>query len=1067
MTEAFDETERRVIAGGALTLSERLAVPDVVEPSPRTTPDSAAVIDEWRDRFPTDEAFNRRLDRAGVTEAECRAAVEAGRLADDEPLPAWLDRLEAVVAAVQRRDPAAFRDGPPDDQERPFGELSAAIATYARRQLAGEPVEAVLPASAVESMAEWLRARFQKRFVRLLYVEFKTFLSAHDPGLAAAGPGDFEEPPTDRYEAFVAYLFSGGFADLCVEYPAFGRLLATQLRQWEEQLREIARWLRADREQLDERFGPEDGLGAVVALEPLADDTHGDGRAVIRVGFESGVSVAYKPRSVAAGATFYEVLDRLGEHLPVLDGDTPTYLDRGEYGWMEWLEHEPCADEAAVERYYRRVGALVCLGYLLEFVDCQFENLLANGEWPVLVDAETVLHPFVDLARRPTRPGVGALVTDSVLLTDLLPYEVEDGNREVRKRKALTSGVGVSPEAAEVEDARVPTIRAANTDAMVVEHEPTSLDRSGNVPTVGGTAHPPGEYVDAIVDGFERTYETVLALRDDGQLSAVGLPDAFEGVENRLVYRSTKRYTRLLRSLCSHECFGDGARFEVEIERLSVPLCDGQVAEPRPWALFDAERRALTRLDPPRFTCRADGRDVRFDGRRTGVSVDVAGIERSRRRIAAADRGDLRQQVELLRGCFGASPAPPSPSCSAPPGEAVDDAQFRREAAALFDRVRSAALSTDDGYHWAAVAPATGPDSDRLTLRAADGSLYAGRCGIALFGAALYRVLGEDRYRSFALDAVRPVREAVAAGHGDESLDRLGGAVGLGSVAYGLAAVGDLLEERVLVADATRVTDALSSSLVADDGTYDVVGGAAGTILGLLGAHDRGGSGDLLAWATECGDHLLENRVAVEGCRVWDTGDDRPLTGFAHGAAGIAYALARLWDATGTAAYRDAALEAIEYESRAYSASAGNWPDYRERAGERFLDQWCHGRSGVGLARLGTDAAVADERVTRGVERASEAFPVGRPGPHDHLCCGNAGRAAFLLEAERRTGRFDGAARDLLGAVLARKRETGTYELLSSTREVVDPTLFQGVSGIGYAMLRVTAPELPCVLLWE
>ena len=67
-------------------------------------------------------------------------------------------------------------------------------------------------------------------------------------------------------------------------------------------------------------------------------------------------------------------------------------LNRDGYGWVEYVEYQPCSDETAVERFYQRAGMLLCSIYVLRGNDCHHENLIASGEHLVLIDMETLLH---------------------------------------------------------------------------------------------------------------------------------------------------------------------------------------------------------------------------------------------------------------------------------------------------------------------------------------------------------------------------------------------------------------------------------------------------------------------------------------------------------------------------------------------------------------------------------------------------------------------------------------------------------------------------------------------------
>lgn len=1079
MSNHISESQRRTIAGRARLLTERLDGETTADETTqdRLGPSPAAVLDDWEEQFASADQFHDRLERAEASRSACRRAVADRTLPDDVPLPEWVELLDALVGwlcSEQPDDqPLRLDDSEPDgeyDPKRPFGPLSAAVARFARTGLP-DHVREVLSEAAVGSAAEWLRRQFQSYFVRILYVELKTFVAVHDRDLAFTDPDEFDELPREHYDQFLEHLFDGGVADFCVEYPMFARLVTTQLRQWRRQITEIARRVQRDREALAERFGDE--AGTVTELELLTEDTHQDGRGVARLTFDSGLTVVYKPRSVEPLRTFYGVLDRLNEELPAPNFRVPLLLERDTYGWMEWITHESCPDAAAAERYYRRAGALVCLCYLLEFVDCQFENLVAAGEHPMLVDGETVCHPFVDTSRRPEAVGPDTPERTTVLLTSLLPFRSVDSYQgEANELSVGLSGIAVDDGAMPTPTVSVPKVKATNSDVMAVSEQASEIERERNVAMLNGEVADPDEHVDEIVAGFRETYRRVVELRDEERLATLGVPEAFTGVNRRLVYRPTMQYGRVLRSMNDRECMASGARFEVELEELAGSLYNGH-SEDIPWSLYEAERRALVRLDPPRFVYDTDRQEVRSHDGATGVDIDAGGVERARQRIASADENDLQRQLELIRGCFNSSPSNvrSRQGFEETTPQPVDDDRLLTEAERLFETVLTAADRDIDGaYHWAGSATET--DGDRYTVQSVGHDLYNGRLGIGVFGAALYYVTGDRRYREFALDTVRHTRAVVdpsrTAVTSTVITGEHGGYVGLGSVAYGLGVVGSLLDEPTVIDDAVACTEHVTDEFLAADDTYDIVGGLAGTALGFAGLYDRCSDDRVLDTARRCGDTLLDAKETYNGREMWDlcVFSDRPLTGFAHGAGGVAFALSRLGGLTGADRFADPVTDLVAYESDAYSETEGGWPDFRKDF-PFYPDQWCHGSAGIGLSRLGIADYDDSQQIQLGIRRAVDSHAEPELAVTDNLCCGTAGQVEFCLEAAARGEGADGVARELVGGMLRRREQTGGYSLVPETVAVTEPTMFHGLSGIGYSMLRVVDPTLPSPLLLD
>src|SRR5262249_38331022 len=155
----------------------------------------------------------------------------------------------------------------------------------------------------------------------------------------------------------------------------------------------------------------------------------------------------------------------------------------------------------------------------------------------------------------------------------------------------------------------------------------------------------------------------------------------------------------------------------------------------------------------------------------------------------------------------------------------------------------------------------------------------------------------------------------------DAQTDELWKSVSLadsGALLYSLVHVARSLGRPELLNLAARIVERIRTEDIAADEKLDVIYGSAGLILGLLALHEVALDRQLLDLASLCGRHLLEHRTGTAsdaGPRVWRTLDGKLLTGFSHGAAGIGYALGRLFAATLDPAFKEGALEAVAYEA--------------------------------------------------------------------------------------------------------------------------------------------------------
>lgn len=362
--------------------------------------------------------------------------------------------------------------------------------------------------------------------------------------------------------------------------------------------------------------------------------------------------------------------------------------------------------------------------------------------------------------------------------------------------------------------------------------------------------------------------------------------------------------------------------------------------------------------------------------------------------------------------------------------------------------------------------------------------VYTGTSGIALFCGAYYLATGNLEARELALHVVAPLsakmRElAHASGTPRPLAISVGGLTGLGGFLYTFTRLAVWLDSSELHDSALAVCKLFTPDRIWADQKFDIVKGTAGALLSLLAFEKTLTSAGpmrqhALDMAVLCGEYLLRSRAPQgTGLRAWPGALGPAITGFAHGAAGIAYALVRLYERTGNEELRKGVREAFDFERSLYDPFRKTWFDPRFN---RFLEHtaWCHGAPGIALARLGALSVVDSEAIRSDIQDAL-AITRALPLVHgDDLCCGNFGRVDILHTAAQVLGQADCLehACSLANQVLTRAAISGfcfgpPNGMNDHTAEF-RPSLFRGLTGVGYVLLRLIYPTLlPSILLLE
>jgi type 2 lantibiotic biosynthesis protein LanM len=767
-----------------------------------------------------------------------------------------------------------------------------------------------------------------------------------------------------------------------------------------------------------------------------------------------------------------------------------------EYGWVEWVERKPCLSEQDLADYHARCGALLALVTFIRGADCHFENIVANGAQPVLVDHEVVLAPESDEEASEDWAAIHQRLIASVISTGLLPQ----WSVEVDGTVIDLSGIGAR-RAARVKQRLV--LANLNSDDMVLE---TTTD----VPMIPGAEPDLAEEEllaknenrrsdfeeHHVVGAYERIARIVLDLPVDERLKLFA---GFDGLVTRHVLRSTLGYAHLLRESRKPELMTDGLLRTIALDRIARMLVAGTDSGPPPasWSVVRAEHESIAQGDVPTFFLRTNELGL-FDANRAEIARDVfrtTGLDAMKRALRSWNRDEMAIELRLIRCSFSGKAAGLNRSTSASssnaapievPEEPFDDARAIDEALTIAREIAANAVAfRGQRYH-------LGLERDESStvhqVALLGPNLYAGTSGIALFLAAAARVGKDEALRIAALEAMGPVRAELRRdpkAFVSSRIGKLGAFEGVGGLIYTFARLFHLTDGTIpsLIDDANLLTTAITERHLEENaaaGLNDVFSGTAGLLLAQI-AFDRLApqKDNITAKLVSAGARVLLRNAKREAKGIgWPLREGgRSICGFAHGNAGIAVALVealRFVEASGAERdeLRNAAIGALAYERSLRDDQRKNWPDLRDIDADQdakdapFMATWCNGAPGIALGRsrlaqhadldlpdVQADLALAIENT----KTASRDLPMG------HLCCGTTGVEEILFEVGVRNN-------DAAQIEIARRRMMSLRRNSASSSPTQSPlvmeNLMRGTAGVGLTLLRMSRAgrDLACVL---
>ncbi len=713
------------------------------------------------------------------------------------------------------------------------------------------------------------------------------------------------------------------------EYPELLHLMGMRLLMAYKNWTDFLYRVRTDQKELESSLCRGKSFRYIEMLEMNGSDSHKGGKKVIKLCTDNGVSIIYKPHGLKKEVIYQKLYGWFCEKLD-LEKKAVILIDKGEYGWEECLVSKECEKEEQVQRYYIRMGIHLFLCMLFGTSDMHQENVLAVGEYPVILDLETFPGIRKEKSLKNADEKIGSFVEKSVLHTGILPVFVWKNENAAVNLGALSRYQRGST------SVRLPVLEKAGTSEMKFVYRYLPLKEGESMPALNQKRVDPGRFVQQLCAGFERSYRLFLEQESTVETFLCSLWEC----PTRFLIRHTQQYSMYLASSL-HPRFLK--RYEDRL--LLLQILQKENADR---TLVEQEISEMLLLDIPLFEWTSGEYCPYFK---------TSALNCYERRKRELGEEDLNRQLALIR--LSLEMADPENlqdkyfSKKEEPFDArqsegvITEKSIRTALLKLIKETENTAVHWEEDLAW----PCLHMEKSRAwNMEAAGIDLYSGICGIAVFLTEM-KVLGLLQKNDDILERLTKKLFSYTDAGETEGKSGTGLFCGEGSIAYTYLLLYRMTGKKIFWRYSQKqleIIDKLSDA----EKDVDLLSGNAGYIILLTEMYRESGNDNFLLRAIFLGDLLWEKAVRQETGYGWEHLNSSALSGMAHGNSGFIVAYASLFEFTKEEKYAGIIHELLLYENSLYSNVEGNWRDMRFPMQKVYSNAWCHGAAGILLARL-------------------------------------------------------------------------------------------------------------------
>lgn len=848
-----------------------------------------------------------------------------------------------------------------------------------------------------------------------------------------------------------------------ISFPILFEQIGNEITQWSFHSQNLIKRFLDDHEDIVQTIFKGINPGKISKVVFGLGDKHNQGETVTSLLFDNGDKLIYIPRKRNLHSHFLNICNWLDGYLNI-GFRLPASLISDSYTWVEFIENETCTNSLQIEKFYERSGIFLSLLYALDATDFHYENIIAGGEYPVLIDLESFFHPFMPFENINSHISLN----NTVLKTGLLPSIHTFDKKDYFELSGLSDIEGT------LEMNKSIQFILDENGHLKSQRKKGRLASGKNIPKLNEKkVELTSKYSDSLKKGFCNAYKVI----QNNKKEFARLLETFRDDEIRIILRHSSVYSHLLKEGRHPDLMRNIEVVEQHYNWLKYIHKEYPVID----VFVDAEKSDLHKQNIPYFYSYADSRDLWHFGKllkkdffnKTGLDVAKEKVEKFSDEdldrqcwiidmsinIRETGRKSLNvNRIQIIPNKYHVSQIDLSGT-----KENLRMSGFLETATKLADDLINNIKITEKDALWLVLRPMN-LDSSQFEIAPASYDLYSGMPGEIICFSVLGMLTGNGKYSEIAYKAlnylIRNIESSIT------TIRDTGIFGGWGSIIYLMAFLskikGNLLWTDMALSWIKKIKPC---ELSMQETNHGLVSGTAGFIIACLSAYKVSKNEYFLQLADKMSGILMRSAFQSEDQIKWKGYSKHPLAGLAHGASGYAICFARLYHYTGTKKYKEIVSKILNYENHLYDVKNKNWPDLRDFVLEKsngnthFSTAWSHGAPGIGLARIELlRNNIKNNRIIKDLDISIETCLERGFGGGHNLCFGDFGNLELLINASVFLNKenLKVAYIKIADSIIRDGMQNG-FKLSES--KIYSPGFMNGITGVIYQCLRVYNPQ--------